>query len=487
MVTHLATSSRRGAESDMHVIPGFHRASHRGPRVLLAILLIGSATACDVDRLLRAKDKDTSPVGSINSATGIPNAYAGAISQFQVGWAGSAANLGNANEGQVNMTALLTDEYIDLETFPTRIAVDQRITAPGNSTLRGNYLDLSQSRVSAERAAGLYQQFDPTNVLHAEMLNLAGYSYLQYAEDYCSGIPFDSIAPSGKIVYGQPLTTDSMYARAMKDFQAALVIAGADSAANDGDAKGIEQMNVSRIAQARVLLDEGQFAQAANIAALVPLSFVYAMEGSSNSPREYNGVWYFTTQLAFSVADNEGTNGLNFVSAADPRAPSADAGTPGFSGVGQDFINQELYTGPTSNTPLATGLEAALIVAEADLNAGQPGAWAGVLNSLRRSSGTLLASGAAIDSLPTDSTSGASSTLQVSVMFRERAFWLYLTGHRLSDMRRLIRQYHRLAKDVFPTGLDVVTGSPYGTSIEFPVSSDESNNPNSHGCLNNDA
>ncbi len=79
MVTHLATSSRRGAESDMHVIPGFHRASHRGPRVLLAILLIGSATACDVDRLLRAKDKDTSPVGSINSATGIPNAYAGAI------------------------------------------------------------------------------------------------------------------------------------------------------------------------------------------------------------------------------------------------------------------------------------------------------------------------------------------------------------------------------------------------------------------------
>jgi len=79
------------------------------------------------------------------------------------------------------MTALLTDEYIDLETFPTRISVDQRITAPGNGTLRGNYLDLSQARVSAERAAGLYQEFDPTNVLRAEMLNLAGYSYLVFA------------------------------------------------------------------------------------------------------------------------------------------------------------------------------------------------------------------------------------------------------------------------------------------------------------------
>jgi starch-binding outer membrane protein, SusD/RagB family len=462
------------------------RRSQALVRLLVVLFLSGSASACDVDRLLNAKDKDTSPVGAINSPSGLPNAYAGAISQFQVGWAGSAADAGSGNEGQINMTALLTDEYIDLETFPTRIAVDQRITAPGNSTLRGNYLDLSQARVSAERAVGLYQQYDPTNVLHAEMLNLSGYSYLVFAEDYCSGIPFDSIAPSGKIIYGQPLATDSMYARAMKDFQAALVIAAADSAAN-GDAKGIEQLSVSRIGQARVLLDEGQFTQAANIAALVPLSFVYAMEGSSNSPREYNGVWYFTTQLAFSVSDLEGGNGLDFVSGDDPRVPSQDVGTPGFSGVGQDFISEELYTGPTSNTPLATGLEAALIVAESQLQAGQTSAWAASLNALRHSSKTLLASGDSIAPLPPDSTTGASSTMQVSVMFRERAFWMYLTGHRLSDMRRLIRQYHRPANEVFPTGLDVVTGSPYGTSIEFPVSSDESNNPNSHGCLNNDA
>jgi hypothetical protein len=482
MVTQLPHSLRSKTESEMHLTP----RAVRGMRALLALLLAGGVAACNVDRLLDTKDKDTSPVGAINSATGLPNAYAGAISQFQVGWAGSAADLGSGNEGQVNMTALLTDEYIDLETFPTRISVDQRITAPGNGTLRGNFLDLSQARVSAERAAGLYQQFDSTNVLHAEMLNLAGYSYLVFAEDYCSGIPFDSIAPNGKIFYGQPLTTDSMYARAMKDFQAALAIAAADSAAN-GDAKGIEQLSVSRIAQARVLLDEGHFAQAANTAALVPLSFVYAIEGSSNAPREYNGVWYFTTQLAFSVADLEGGNGLDFVSGNDPRVPTLDAGTPGFSGVGQDFINEELYTGPTSNTPLATGLEAALIVAESQLQAGPPSAWAASLNALRNASSSLLASGAAIAPLPVDSTTAAADTLKVSVMFRERAFWLYLTGHRLSDMRRLIRQYHRTANHVFPTGLDAVTGSPYGTSIEFPVSSDESNNPNSHGCINNDA
>ena len=29
------------------------------------------------------------------------------------------------------------------------------------------------------------------------------------------------------------------------------------------------------------------------------------------------------------------------------------------------------------------------------------------------------------------------------LMFRERAFWLFGTGHRLGDMRRMIRQYGR--------------------------------------------
>ena len=127
-----------------------------------------------------------------------------------------------------------------------------------------------------------------------------------------------------------------------------------------------------------------------------------------------------------------------------------DVGTPGFSGVGQDFISEELYTGPTSNTPLATGLEAALIVAESQLQAGQTNAWATSLNALRQSAPALLASGEAIDSLPSDSTTLASTTMQVDVMFRERAFWLYLTGHRLSDMRRLIRQYHRGCRDRVP-------------------------------------
>ena len=42
-------------------------------------------------------------------------------------------------------------------------------------------------------------------------------------------------------------------------------------------------------------------------------------------------------------------------------------------------------------------------------------------------------------------------------MFRERAFWLYLSGHRLGDLRRMVRQYGRSADAVFPGG----GGKPY--------------------------
>ena len=30
---------------------------------------------------------------------------------------------------------------------------------------------------------------------------------------------------------------------------------------------------------------------------------------------------------------------------------------------------------------------------------------------------------------------------RVDMLFRERAFWMYFTAHRLGDMRRLVRQY----------------------------------------------
>jgi hypothetical protein len=49
-------------------------------------------------------------------------------------------------------------------------------------------------------------------------------------------------------------------------------------------------------------------------------------------------------------------------------------------------------------------------------------------------------------------TDPGSADARVNLLFQERAFWMYLTGHRLGDLRRLVRQYGRGAETVFPTG-----------------------------------
>jgi len=83
---------------------------------------------------------------------------------------------------------------------------------------------------------------------------------------------------------------------------------------------------------------------------------------------------------------------------------------------------------------------------------------------------------------------GSAPTTQaaaVSLLFEERAKWLYLTGHRLGDLRRLVRQYGRAANTVFPTGnLPAPLAGVYGNDVNLPIPFDEKNNPKATaGCL----
>src|SRR2546421_660462 len=73
----------------------------------------------------------------------------------------------------------------------------------------------------------------------------------------------------------------------------------------------------------------------------------------------------------------------------------------------------------------------------------------------------------------------------VNLLFNERARWLWLTAHRLGDLRRLIRQYGRAANTVFPTGPYFKSNpSAYGVDVNIPVPITEQNNPNFTACLN---
>lgn len=71
---------------------------------------------------------------------------------------------------------------------------------------------------------------------------------------------------------------------------------------------------------------------------------------------------------------------------------------------------------------------------------------------------------------------------RVDLLFRERAFAMFGTSHRVGDLRHLTRQYNRPAETVWPTGAyhkDNLTRGP-DTNIVVPLS--EKNNPNFTGC-----
>jgi hypothetical protein len=186
----------------------------------------------------------------------------------------------------------------------------------------------------------------------------------------------------------------------------------------------------------------------------------------------HNGVAEAFTNGNFGVLDQEGGNGLNYVSAEDLRVQ-------GDSGIGADNNTETWYPSKypsfEASIPLADYVEAQLIIAESELQAGNLSGMTQRLSDLREAGGLDPA-------LSTPGTPEAATDL----LFAERAFWMFATGHRLGDMRRLIRQYGRDPETVFPTG-DYFRGQTYGTDVNLPLPRREENNPNVTGCLDRNA
>src|SRR5689334_15512040 len=109
-----------------------HLARHAG-RIVLAAAFVGAAglAACNQDKLLTVATPDVVLPKDISGASALPSAYAAVIADFQVGYAGgygSGPPLLDLNEGIAQFTALLSDEFLNAETFPTRVEVDRRAT-----------------------------------------------------------------------------------------------------------------------------------------------------------------------------------------------------------------------------------------------------------------------------------------------------------------------------------------------------------------------
>jgi len=447
------------------MINNLTRTRDRATRgALLGTLLL--AAACNPNQALDVKDIDVVSPGQLNDKSALPTLRNGVLSTFQLAFSGGADLANGGHEGQATMSGLLGDEFLNAESFPDRISVDQRDIIPSNLSLVALFLDLSRARATADFASSQYNKLDAGADGQSEVLSLAGFSYVLFGENYCSGVPFSTIDAGGNITYGDPQTRDEVLQIAVAKFDSAITIA---TAQEDADL-----LNLARVGKARALLDLNQADAAATAASEVPGSFQYLVRSSSNSLRQNNGIWNYTANtFAFSVPEREGGNGLPYITANDPRLDVVVTGQLGFDRA-TPFNLQLKYPDQQSNVVLASGIEARLIEAEAQFRAGTPGPAIATLNALRAFAG--------LDPLVDPGT----DIERTNLLFQERAFWMWGTAHRLGDMRRLVRQYSRTEDTVFPIG-EYHKGGEYGRDVNFPVSSDERNNPKFTGCIDRSA
>jgi hypothetical protein len=181
-------------------------------------------------------------------------------------------------------------------------------------------------------------------------------------------------------------------------------------------------------------------------------------------------------------------NAIPYASMNDPRV-KVTGSTLGTSAAGRGFdgstnLVAQLIWGRSDATNLVSGIDARLIEAEARLQANDIPGMIAVLNALRGSPQVL---GALLTTpLMANLTAPATQAAAVDLFFREKALWQFARGFRLGDSRRLIRQYLRTQDTVFPTGTAMKSGA-YATDVNLPVTTNEYNNPDFHGCIDRKA
>ncbi len=424
----------------------------------LSILLTFGTISCD--SIVEVVDPDIVTPESLNSEAGIQTLRAGSLGDLSVAMSGSAAGHG-ATTGLIVMSGLMSDEYDYSGTFPTRREADTRILQNTNFSMERIYGNMHKARAGAEATVDLAVGFGGVPDVESEMQSVVGFIYVMFAETHCGAVPFSKVNEAGEIEYGMPQTTSEMFNNAISWFDQALVSGSGNPTLT----------NLAKVGKARALLGLGQIGAAASEVASVPTDFVYNIEHSDNSRRQENGIYIMSTvRRQFSIADGKGGNGLMYRSANDPRTPW-DGGTE----FGQDditlYYNQLKYTDSNAPVVLASGIEARLIEAEAAANSDDATTVQNIHNALRATMGL-----ADLD------LSGMSGETLRMAHFDERAFWLYSTGHRHGDLRRLVDVYGMSPADVFPWGA-YFKGGEYSSQLVFPVPESESNNPNYVECI----
>ncbi len=461
------------------------RTASRAARACGLLTLI-TLSGCKLDGIVKATDPDIIDPAFIQSVSGAEGIRLGTLGRFNANTTGG--------ESMLLYGGLMGDEFTTGDTFTQRIETDQRSLTPENANLTTAYRGIHLVRVGAIQARDALRKFpQPTGNEWrlAEMYFAEAYMIDILAEHFCNGQPLSTLenfqeTPSPRI------PTDSLYliAQAKIDSGSALLLP-ALTTAND-----VRVRNALLVLKARIAINQGNFTLASTVASSVATTYAWEQEHSLTTRTP--GVWSFVNnQRRYIISNNEGPLNMGFANAVqDPRVPTCQPGTGGFNAAacttagftttrpfdsGNTAVPNSRYilTWDTDsrNVALVNGMQARLYEVEALNRLGNFAGALAVMNTLRATPPTYVLPGGRTVTGLTPLVDPVSADARRDLIFREKGFWLFGTGHRFGDLRRMMRQYGMTQNQVWPNGTWQISRVPgYSTDVTFPTPAAEANN-----------
>jgi hypothetical protein len=405
---------------------------------------------CNLDKVIDVQAPDRIVGDTFETPGNALTLMAGAVGDFECAYG-----------AYVFATGVSSDEIAVTDGLQAQEAYDRRIFEPNglraayaNGTCSpsdfegslGVYRPLSAARWQADNLTKLLEKWTDEEVQNRKMLiakaaAYAGYSYLLLGESMCAA-SFDLSAPQ---------TPAQMFTAADDRFTKAIT-----TAQGVGNS---EFLNMALVGRARARLDLGRKPEAAADARAVPNGFVKNAGFSASSPRRYDflfsqqidGGTLYTVEGPFQNFQHQGV--------LDPRVQVVNTGRTA-PGVNIPVWYQTKYPARNSSIPIARYAEARLILAEADVDAGNLPEAVAIINALHASAG-----------IPPFASADKNEIM--AHIITERAAELFLEGHRFADINR-----YNLPLNP-PAGAPYHKGGTYGDKRCYPYPGIESdNNPN---------
>ncbi len=423
-----------------------HRLDHfltgvaLGAALCLALAACHDITSLDQEAPSRIPAKDLEkPENATLLVEGAVGDFECALANYIVAGGLVADELGNA---------VLHNEVWDF---------DRRTIQPVNGRYASNvcgqdvasptvYTVLSIARYDADHSVQLLDGWTDEEVPNrTDLIAIAsaygGYSLVLMGEGLCSAA----------IDVGPELTPADLLREGETRFTRA--IDAATAAADDS------VLNLALLGRARARLGLGDKLGAAADAALIPQGFVYNSTHSGAKPRRENFVYTYLYRELNATVDLPFRD-VTFEGVPDPRVSVIDAGIVG-ADAETPIFQPTKYPSIDSPIPVARWEEAQLILAEADVAAGDVSGAVEIINTLHANAGIPPFAGGTPDEV----------TAQI---LQERTRELFLEGQRLGDMIRYGLPLFPTAGTPFP-----VVGGVFGTQVCFPLPAVERlNNPN---------